>query len=636
MSPSSDPPRDSRSDSRKKSPADSPDSKAESPAESPRQEPSSESGDEARAESPAEPVSESRDEARAESPVEPVSQSADEVRAESPAEPAGDSGGGDDSRQPRIKPRREAGGDSQLIGSLAEQFRVIGELRGPAGVRRFVAVRNDDHGEVLIDVIKVSDAVGNDLAHFASDVQLRSTMSHPKVPPILEGVWLDANTYACVSERIKGDTLQERLDRGDRPGTAEVATILNDVKAVLDWARVGGVVHRGVSPDSIVIEQDTNRLLVTLTPTPIPLAGLPGEVADARTLGALAWSLFTGRRFVDDDTRPPLGELCPNLAARVVDATERILRARGGDRAPDAGAFIGIVAVGDVLKQAEVEFAALDEEFASHFTGDRTGEPPSEAPERLLTGRSPGARESIFALGTIAALVLLIALGVGLAARQHRAAAPIVAQQMPTVPAAGEVEPGAAPMRNDSILTHSAAGSVADSTARAQDSLLRQNAFRDSILRDSVMRDSVTRDRIGRSRRTRDSVDRDSLDRDNARRDSLDEDAYRRDSVRNAFRAEARRDSVRRDSIQRQLTRSDSAKIDSLRNQALFQDSIRRETAKRDSIRRDSVRRDTIPRRPPDSLRPDSVRPPTDSIRPDSIGRPARPPAGDDSRGTTR
>ncbi len=608
MSPSSDPPRDSRSDSGKKSSDESPDdSKAESPAESPREDPSSESGNEARAESTAEPSSDSDGQRRDESPPP----------------------------QPRVKARGEPGGDSQLIGSLAEQFRVIGELRGPTGVRRFVAVRNDDHGEVLIDVIKVSEAVGNDLAHFASDVQLRSTMSHPKVPPILEGRWLDANGYACVSERIKGDTLQERLDRGDRPGTAEVATILNDVKAVLDWARAGSIVHRGVSPDSIIIEQDTNRLLVTLTPTPIPLAGLPGDVADARTLGAIAWSLFTGRRFVDDDARPPLGELCPNLAARVVDATERILRARAGDRAPDVAAFIGIVAVGDVLKQAEVEFAALDEEFASHFTGDRTGEPSSEAPERLLTGRSPGggARESIFALGTIAALVLLIALGVGLAGRQHRnSAAPIVAQQMPTVPAAGQVDSGVAPMRNDSILTHSAAGSVADSTLRAQDSILRENTFRDSILRDSVMRDSVTRDRIGRSRRTRDSVERDSLDRDNARRDSLDEDAYKRDSVRNAFRSEARRDSVRRDSIQRQLMRSDSAKIDSLRNQALLQDSIRRETAKRDSIRRDSVRRDTIPRRPPDSTRP-----PPDSIRPDSIGRPpaTRPPAARDSRRTT-
>lgn len=609
MSPSSDPPRDPQSNSRESPDESQPDSREES-----RTEPRAESGDETRAES------------------------AGESRAEPAGEPPADSGGAPPS-EPKIKPRgrRESGGDAELIGSLAENFRVIGEVRGPDGVRRFVAVRDDDHQEVVIDVIQVSGAVGNDLAHLASDVQLRSTMSHPKVPPIIEGLWLDANRYACISERIKGDTLQERLDRGDRPGTAEVATILNDVKAVLDWARAGGVVHRGVSPDSIIIEQDTNRLLVTLTPTPIPLAGLPGEVADARTLGAIAWSLFTGRRFVDDDARPPLGELCPNLAARVADATERILRARPSDRAPDAAAFIGIVAVGDVLKQAEVEFAALDEEFASHFTGDRSSEPSGgEAPERLLTARSPGARESIFALGTIAALVLLIALGVGLAGRQHRAAAPIVAQQMPTVPAPGGVDSGAPPMRNDSILTHSAAGNVADSAVRIQDSILRENSLRDSLMRDSVMRDSIVRDRAGRMRRMRDSLDRDSLDRDNARRDSLDEDAYRRDSVRNAFRAEARRDSVRRDSIRRELSRSDSARIDSLRSQALLQDSIRRAAAKRDSIKRDSVRRDTLPRRPPDSTRPppDSILRP-DSIRRDSVGiPPARPPH--DSRGTTR
>jgi serine/threonine protein kinase len=555
-------------------------------------------------------------------PAESHGDSPDESSGDAPP-PNDDQGAGSQGQKRKESRGDSSSSDSRLIGSLAQQFRVIGELRGPTGAQRYVAVRNDDHGEVVIDVYKSGGSAGNELAHLASDIQLRTSMSHPKVPPITGGEWLDSNTYACVSNRIKGDTLQERLDRGDRPGTAEVATILNDVKGVLDWARAGGIVHRGVSPDSIIIEQDTNRLLVNLGPTPIPLAGLPGEVADARTLGALAWSLFSGRRFVDDDTRPPLGQLCPNLAVRVADATERILRTRPTDRAPDAAAFIGIVAVGDVLKQAEVEFAALDEEFASHFTGDRTRE-PSEAPERLLTGsgRTPGTRESIFALGTIAALVLMIALGVGLAGRTHRAASPIVAQQMPTVPAAGTVDSGVVPTRNDSILTHSAAGTIAaESTARRQaDSVARDSVLRAGVFRDSVLRDSITRDRIGRARRMRDSVERDSLDRDNTRRDSLDEDAYRRDSVRNAVRAESLRDRARQDSIRRVLARSDSVRIDSLRTDALRQDSIRRAT-----VRRDSLRPDTIPRRPPDSLRP-----PPDSIRRDTIGRPPH-----DSRGTT-
>ena len=586
--------------------ADSPDDKpkrsADKNAERPADERAEQSGDQPDEQS-AEQPDEHPAEQTGEQPAEQTAEHPAEQTAEQPTEKSAPKLAKKSSEK-----RAERPADAPTIGSLAEQFRVIGELRGPTGMRRYVAMRNDDHGEVVIDVYKSAADGTNDLAHLASDVQLRNTMRHPRVPIVLEGSWIDKNTYAFVSERIKGDTLQERLDRGDRPGTAEVATILNDVKAVLDWARAGGIVHRGVTPDSIVVEHDTNRMLVSLGLTTIPLAGLPGEVADTRTLGALAWSLFTGKRFVNDDSRPPLSELCPNLATRVVDSIDRVLRAKPGDRTPDASAFIGIVAVGDVLKQAEVEFAALDEEFASHFTGDTPRPGAAASPERLL--RTPGTRESVIALGTVAALVLLIALAVGLAGRVHRANAPIVAQQMPTVPAAGVVDSSVVTRRNDSMLTnpaHAASGTVTDSLARSQDSTLRDNA-----LRDSVLRDSLTRQRLAAARRTHDIAERDSLDHVNSRRDSLDENAYRGDSVRNAIRAEAQRDSVRRDSIRQALVRSDSVRIDSLRNDALRQDSVRREMARRDSIRRDSVRRDTI------KPRPDSVRP--DSIRPDTIG----------------
>lgn len=457
--------------------------------------------------------------------------------------------------------------DSVMIGPLAERYRIVGELRAPAGTRRFAAMRNDDDSEVVITVVKSPGGVGNDLAHLAADVQLLTTMSHPKVPEMIEGRWLDASTFAAVAARVKGDTLQEHLDRGDLPGNAEIATILNDVKAVLDWAREGGIVHRGVTPESIVIEADANRLLIALGFTRIPLGGLPDEVADTRTIAAVAWSLFTGRRFIEGDQRPPLAELCPHLAARVVDATERILRARPGERAPDAAAFIGIVAVGDVLKQAEVEFAALDEEFASHFATDGSTASQPVAPERLLDTRGTHVRESVLAVATVAGLVLLIALGVGLANRSRQANAPIVAQQMPMVPAAGSIDTTAFPMRNDSILLNGAA------KTELIDSLMR--------LRDSLVRDSVDRDRAGRARLMRDSVGADTGMA--SRRDSIDEDSFRRDSIRNSIRELIRRDSVRRDSLRRGLLRFDSLRV-------------------RDSVRRDSIRR----RR--DSIRPDTTR----------------------------
>lgn len=458
--------------------------------------------------------------------------------------------------------------DSSMIGSLAERYRVVGELRAANATRRFVAMRRDGDGEVVIDIVKSTGGVGNELPHLAADVQLLTTMGHPKVPRMIEGRWLDASTYAAVSERIKGDTLQERLDRGERPGTAEVATILNDVKAVLDWAREGGIVHRGVTPDSIIIENDTNRLMIALGLTHIPLSGLPDEVADTRTIGAVAWSLFTGRRFVDGEPRPSLADLCPNLAARVVDATERVLRARPGDRAPDAAAFIGIVAVGDVLKQAEVQFAALDEEFASHFAD---APPASGPPTHERRRHSPSrARESLLAVTSVIGLLLVIALGIELATRGRHATGPVVAQQMPTIPAAGTVDSTTFPMRNDSILMSGSAN------GQLVDSLLR---LRDSLVRDSILR--------AQARRLPDTLDIDSLGRD-PRRDSLDEDSFRADSIRNSVRDLIRRDSTHRDSLRRGLLRFDGTRPFESRPDSLRRDSILRSIRRRDSIRPDT------------------------------------------------
>ena len=41
-----------------------------------------------------------------------------------------------------------------MIGSLAERYRVVGELRAPAGTRRYVGMRRGADGEVVIDIVK--------------------------------------------------------------------------------------------------------------------------------------------------------------------------------------------------------------------------------------------------------------------------------------------------------------------------------------------------------------------------------------------------------------------------------------------------------------------------------------------------
>ena len=246
------------------------------------------------------------------------------------------------------------------VAPLADAYQIIGELRGG---RLYFARRRDNRAEVIVRVVRSAETGGNNaLAHLGSDVQLLRTLSHPHMVRVLEGRWLGTDAFALVSERIYGTTVQEILDRNERFTNPRIASLLEDVYAVISWARAHGVVHRGVTPDAIVVERDTNRLFVALEPTPIPITGVPGEAADARTIGRLAWTLLSGSP-PDSTGDESLAALCPNLAMRVVDETEKFVRLRDDAESPDVAHFIGIVAAGDVLKQAEIELTAAKDEY---------------------------------------------------------------------------------------------------------------------------------------------------------------------------------------------------------------------------------------------------------------------------------
>ena len=247
---------------------------------------------------------------------------------------------------------------------LESDYEIRGELRGTELARYYIGrAKADPAAEVAIMVVPASrNAENNALSHFAADAQIISRAGHPAIPRVLGSRWLGNDAVAVVSERILGETLDERLERGERFTNPRIAMLLQEVSAVLDWAREAGVVHRGVTPETIFFERGSNRARIALAPTPIPITGVPDACGDARTLGMLAWALLTGTSYAAGETRS-LGDVCPNLATRVIEATDRMIRCKDHADAPDVGTFLGIVAAGDVLKQAEVELSAQKEEY---------------------------------------------------------------------------------------------------------------------------------------------------------------------------------------------------------------------------------------------------------------------------------
>jgi hypothetical protein len=273
------------------------------------------------------------------------------------------------------------------LAPLDARYEIVGELRGggPHAYSTYFARRRDDGSEVIITVANATDADNNALSHLASDTQLLRDIHHPNLPQVLDGIWLGSDAFAVVSERVRGRTLAERLDRGERIANPRIAVILQDVATVLDWARSHGVVHRGVTPEAITFAANGNRVMVTFLPAPVPLAGMPDASADARTIGLLARDMLAGERLSDrsDDEAASLAQVRPDLATRVLDATERIVASRQDGEAPSIAAFLAVIASADVLKQAEVELAALKEEYEEQHQAElRRCEAEREAMEQ--------------------------------------------------------------------------------------------------------------------------------------------------------------------------------------------------------------------------------------------------------------
>lgn len=250
--------------------------------------------------------------------------------------------------------------------ALERNFQIVGELRGPPDNHRFVARRREDGAEAMITVARApQDDDNNALAHLASDAQLLTNVTHANVPRVHSGHWLGAESYAVISDPVHATPLAELVSRGEKFANARVSVVLQEVDGVLDWARSQGIVHRKVTPETLWFEPGTNRVIVSFASSRIPISGVPDARGDARTIGVLAWTMLAGRRYDDQDDKanPPLAEANPDLAARVVEATEEMIHADSVEAMPDVPAFLALVASGDVLRRAELIMTERQREF---------------------------------------------------------------------------------------------------------------------------------------------------------------------------------------------------------------------------------------------------------------------------------
>ena len=249
-----------------------------------------------------------------------------------------------------------------LASALGPQYRLERELgRGGMGVV-YLATDLTLHRTVAVKAIMPELALNASLAdRFLAEARLIARLRHPNVVSVYSA-GASAGLLYYVMDHVPGESLRDCLAREGRLPPATVAGFVADIAAALDAAAQGGVVHRDVKPENILLDRSGSGTRALLADFGIALAatedshtgpgmalGTPaymspeqaaGEAVTSRSdlysLGVVAYEMLVGhppfegsrqevlsRQIVE---RPvSLERLCPDAPASLVDAIHRAL-----------------------------------------------------------------------------------------------------------------------------------------------------------------------------------------------------------------------------------------------------------------------------------------------------------------------
>jgi serine/threonine-protein kinase len=97
---------------------------------------------------------------------------------------------------------------------------------------------------------------------FLREARTAAGLSHPNIVPIHTVEEHDELVF-FVMGYVDGETLRERVERGGTLSPRSAMKLMQEVAWALGYAHQRGVIHRDIKPDNIMIEQGTERALVT-------------------------------------------------------------------------------------------------------------------------------------------------------------------------------------------------------------------------------------------------------------------------------------------------------------------------------------------------------------------------------------
>jgi serine/threonine-protein kinase len=137
-----------------------------------------------------------------------------------------------------------------LDAALGGEYFIIREMPQGAGFAAFEAKSKSDASQAVIKVVPL-EIFGGERPPGETELT-RRRIQHPNVLPVAR-VGSYAGSFFWITTSVDGRTLRARLSRGGRMELRDSLTVLRDVSAGLTHSHLHGVVHGGLSPDSVLI-----------------------------------------------------------------------------------------------------------------------------------------------------------------------------------------------------------------------------------------------------------------------------------------------------------------------------------------------------------------------------------------------
>ena len=133
---------------------------------------------------------------------------------------------------------------------IGEDYLLVRETPQAAGFSAFAATSKEDNTAVEIKSVPAAVFQGGPELKL-SDLAARK-VQHPNILPIVES-GTSGETFYWISPAIEGRSLRMRLSRGGRMEVEDSLTVLRDMSAALTHAHLHGVIHGGLTPDSVIL-----------------------------------------------------------------------------------------------------------------------------------------------------------------------------------------------------------------------------------------------------------------------------------------------------------------------------------------------------------------------------------------------